>query len=135
MNLGPLQDPQLSLTAEPKIMFDFLNLTKWCSFLKKIYWLFYLFTFQTLFPSQWFPFHKPPIPCPLPPAIVRMLPHPPTHSHLTSLAFPYLGVSIKSSQDQRPLLPLLPGNGVLETDSITGVLDFPAVHSIWRTQK
>jgi hypothetical protein len=30
---------------------------------------------------------------PLPSASIRMLPHPPTHSQCTTLAFPYAGVS------------------------------------------
>ena len=35
------------------------------------------------------------IPCPItpPPASMRVLPHPPTHSLLTDLAFPYTGAS------------------------------------------
>jgi hypothetical protein len=50
------------------------------------YWLFYLFTFQVLsaFPS--FPSTSP-----LPPVSVRVLPHLPTHSCLSTLAFPYAG--------------------------------------------
>jgi hypothetical protein len=36
---------------------------------------------------------KPPIPYPLPPASMRLFPHPPTHSHLSTLASPYTGAS------------------------------------------
>jgi hypothetical protein len=44
---------------------------------------------------------KTPYLIPPPPASMRELIHPPTHSHLTTLAFPYTG----ASQDQRPLMP------------------------------
>jgi hypothetical protein len=52
------------------------------------YWIFYLFTFQMLSPFPVSPSANPPI---LPPSScsMRVLPYPPTHSHLTSLAFPY----------------------------------------------
>ena len=32
-----------------------------------------------------------PYPVPSPPASMRVFPHPPTHSHLPALAFPYTG--------------------------------------------
>jgi hypothetical protein len=53
---------------------------------KKTYWLFYLL-FKCYPPSR-FAFCKPPIPFPFPHASMRVLPHPPTYSHLT-LAFHY----------------------------------------------
>jgi hypothetical protein len=52
-------------------------------------WLFCLFTFQMLSPSQ-FPLHYPLIP---PPASMRVLPHPHSHSYLRGLAFLYPGSS------------------------------------------
>ena len=45
-----------------------------------------------LSPSQ-FPLHKPAFPLLLPPASMRVLPHQPTHSCLSALAFPYPGSS------------------------------------------
>jgi len=54
---------------------------------KSFYWLFYLFTFHMLFP---FPVSPPQAP---PPASMTMLPQVPTHSYLTTLAFPYSGSS------------------------------------------
>ncbi|EDM15394.1 NADH dehydrogenase (ubiquinone) 1 beta subcomplex, 2 (predicted), isoform CRA_a [Rattus norvegicus] len=42
---------------------------------------------------------------------MRVLPYPPTHSHLTALAFPYTGAS--SSQDQGFLLPLMSDKVIL----------------------
>jgi hypothetical protein len=45
------------------------------------------------YPPSHFPLHKPPIP-PLPLILWGCPPtHPPTYSHLTSLAFPYIGAS------------------------------------------
>jgi hypothetical protein len=44
---------------------------------------------------------------------MRLLPtHPPTHSHLPTLAFPYTG-GIDPSQDQGPLLPFMPDKAII----------------------
>lgn len=58
------------------------------------YWIFYSFTFQMLSPlrvsptqTPYPPFHSPPHP----PASMRDLSEAPTHSLLTTLAFPYIG--------------------------------------------
>jgi hypothetical protein len=51
-----------------------------------------LFTFQMLSPFPVSP-HSPPISFSLPSASVRVLSHLPTHSWLSTLAFPYLGSS------------------------------------------
>ena len=51
------------------------------------------------FPSGNLLYHPPP------PASMRVLPDPPTHSNLTTLAFPY--------QDQGPVLPLMADNANL----------------------
>jgi hypothetical protein len=40
-------------------------------------------------PPSWFPLHNPPKSFPLPTASMIVLPNPPTHSCLTTLAFPY----------------------------------------------
>ena len=47
---------------------------------------------SSVIPPFQFPLHKPPSPPPSP-ASMRVLPHPPTHFCLSSLAFPYAGVS------------------------------------------
>ena len=52
--------------------------------------MYLLFKYHHL--SQ-FPLRNPPSLIPVPPASMRVLPHPPTHSHLTVLAFPYTGAS------------------------------------------
>jgi hypothetical protein len=57
-------------------------------FIYLFYWLFYLFTFQMLSPGR---ITSPVIVIP-PPASMRVLPHPPIHSHLTVLAFTYTAV-------------------------------------------
>ena len=86
----------LLLTAPPcpfsfYFSFSFLSL-----FFHLFYLLFYLLTLQTLsLPSQ-FPFHNPPSPLSCP-ASMRVLPHPQTHSYLSTLAFPYPGSSAKGS--------------------------------------
>jgi hypothetical protein len=77
-------------------------------FLKKIYWLFYLFTFQMLSPS-WFPFKNP---LSHPHCFYKGA-HPPTHSlqpHLPSIPIHW---GIKSSQDQGRTLPLKPNKAIL----------------------
>jgi hypothetical protein len=53
-----------------------------------LYWIFYVFTFQILSP---FLASLPEPPSPIPSALnsLTVLPLQPTHSHLTSLAFPY----------------------------------------------
>jgi hypothetical protein len=59
--------------------------SKTCLFL--INWIFYIFTFQISFPFQ-FPLQSP-LFHHLPLASMRLLPHPPTHSHLNTQALPY----------------------------------------------
>ena len=62
--------------------------------------------------SSPFPFHKPPIPCPLTSASMRVLPQPnntlPTHC---PSILPYWG--IEPPQDQGPPLPLVPNKAIL----------------------
>jgi hypothetical protein len=74
--------------------------------------MFYLFIIKYFiylhfqcYPLSWLPIWKPPSHAP-DPASVRMLPLPPTHSHLPILTFPYTG-AMESSQDQGTLLPLM----------------------------
>jgi hypothetical protein len=63
-----------------------------------------------LSPFQVPPPHRTPYPITPPPASMRVLPHPPIHSCLPALAFPYNGVSIEPSQDQGyPLLQYAAG--------------------------
>ena len=69
-------------------LYNLINNTKCCkrcSFLFPFYWIFYLFTFQMLFPFLVYP----------PEATYPIHPHliPPTHSHFTTLAFPNTGTS------------------------------------------
>jgi hypothetical protein len=59
---------------------------------KYFYWLFYLFTFQRLYIFLDSPICKLSVPSLLPPAYMRVLPHP-SYSHLTTLAFPCTGAS------------------------------------------
>ena len=58
--------------------------------LEAFYWIFYLLTFQMLFP---FSISPPQPPYVISPVSMRMLAHPPTKSHLTVLAFPFTGTS------------------------------------------
>jgi hypothetical protein len=59
-------------------------------------WLYYLFTFQMLSPSPDFPSANPLSHLP-PPASMRVLPNPLTHSRVPALAFPSLGHLLFSS--------------------------------------
>ena len=58
--------------------------------------LAYLLDIFFIYISNGFPFpglpFRTPYPILPPPASMRVLPHPPTHSHLPALAFPYTGV-------------------------------------------
>ena len=54
--------------------------------------MFALFQFQMFSPFLVAP-SETPYPFPRPSASMRVLPHPPTHSHLPTLAFPYPGAS------------------------------------------
>jgi hypothetical protein len=63
-----------------------------------------------LYPLSQDPLHKPFIPSPHP-ASMRVPPHLLTYSCLTSLVFPYWGID--PSQDQGPLLPLMPNKAIL----------------------
>jgi hypothetical protein len=56
---------------------------------------------------------NPPSHPPLPFASMRVLPHPPTYSFLTTLAFPFTLGCIKPPQDQGPPLPLMPDKAIL----------------------
>ena len=49
---------------------------------------------------------------PSPSASMRVLPYPPTHSHLTALAFPYTGAS-SLHRTKGPLLPLMSIKAIL----------------------
>jgi hypothetical protein len=75
------------------------------------YWIFSLFTFQMLSPFSISP-PQPPYPMPPPPASMRVFPHLPTHP----LSSPHPGIplhwGIKLSQDQGPLLPLMPDKAI-----------------------
>lgn len=73
---------------------------------------FFLFTFQMLSLVQVSP---PEVPYPIPPlsASIRLLLHPPTHPLLPHLPSIPLHLGIKPSQDQGPLLPLMPDNAIL----------------------
>jgi hypothetical protein len=77
-----------------------------------LFLLFYLFTFQMLFPFP-VPLHKLPQLFPLPFASKRVLPHQPIHSHLTPLASPSSLGHLKPPQDQAHPLPLRPEKAVL----------------------
>lgn len=57
----------------------------------------------------------PEVPYPIPPlsASIRLLLHPPTHPLLPHLPSIPLHLGIKPSQDQGPLLPLMPDNAIL----------------------
>lgn len=72
------------------------------------YRIFYVFTFQMLSP-----FPVPSSPVPPPPDSMRILPLPPTHSHLTTLAFIPLYWGNEPSQDQELLLLLMPDKAIL----------------------
>ena len=52
-----------------------------------------------------------PYPIPPPPVFMRVLTHPPTHSSLPTLAFPYW--DIEPSQNQGLLLPLMSYKAIL----------------------
>ena len=65
-----------------------------------------LFPFPVLLPQT-------PYPIPVPPAFMRVLSNPPTHSHLTALAFHYTHWDTGPSQDQGPLLPLMPDKAII----------------------
>jgi hypothetical protein len=54
---------------------------------------------------------KPPTFSSVPPASMRVLPHPPFHFHLSTLAFLYAGAS--PPQDQGAPLPLMPNKDIL----------------------
>ena len=55
---------------------------------------------------SWFNYKNLHLPPP-PPASMRVLPHPPTHSHLTILAFTYTGTRVSPPIDAREGHPLL----------------------------
>jgi hypothetical protein len=76
------------------------------------YWIFSLFTFQMLSSYMVSPLETS-YPIPLSPDSIRVLSHTPIHSSLPALAFPHTGPSIKPSQDQGPLLPLVPNKTTL----------------------
>jgi hypothetical protein len=61
-------------------------------FFNFFYWLFSLFTFHMLSPFQVSPLESP-YPISPPPASMRVLPYPPTHSSLPTVALPYTGAS------------------------------------------
>jgi hypothetical protein len=84
-NSGCLQSLSLSLSLSPVLYFK--NLFIYFSF----YWIFSLFTFQmlSLFLVSSLPETSYSIPSP--PAFMRVLLHPPTHSHLPALDSPTLG--------------------------------------------
>jgi hypothetical protein len=63
-----------------------------------------------------------------PPASKRVLPYPPTHSHLTALTFP-IHWGIEPSQDQGPLLPLMPTRSSSATYSAGAV--GPSMCTCW----
>jgi hypothetical protein len=82
MCVEPLESISLSLSPSLSLLsFSLIhNLFFYFIFymLSHFYWIFYLFTFQKLFP---FPISLPETPYPIPhlPGSMRMFPHPPTH--------------------------------------------------------
>ena len=62
-----------------------------------------------------FPVSSPEMSNPIapPPASLRVFKHQPTHTCLPALEFPYTGASNEPSQDQGPLLPLMPDKSIL----------------------
>ena len=91
------------------------------------YWLFYLFTFQMLFPLPTFPSTKLLVPPPSP-ASMRLLPYSATHSCLSSLAFPYPG-STSPHRNKG-----LPSHGCQTRQSsatyAAGVIPHPPTHTL-----
>jgi hypothetical protein len=78
------------------------------------FFFFNLFTFQMLSPYPVPPLRETPYPISPPPASTRVFLHPPTHPlSPPSPPFPYIGASIKPSQDQGPLLPLIHDKAIL----------------------
>ena len=71
------------------------------------YWIFYLH-FKCC-PLSWFPLHKPPIPFPLPPATMRVFPHP-LLPHRPGIPLHW---DIEPTQDQGPPLLLMPDKAIL----------------------
>jgi hypothetical protein len=62
---------------------------------------YFLYLHFKCYPLSRSPLLKPPIPCSLPPATMRVLPHPYTHSQLPGLPLPYTG-GILSDLQRRP---------------------------------
>jgi hypothetical protein len=71
-----------------------------------LYWLFYLLTFHMLNP---FPVSPPQTP--IPSQLLYEGAAPPTHSHVSTLPFPYLG--LPASTGPRVPLPLMPDKTIL----------------------
>jgi hypothetical protein len=81
------------------------------SILKKIFFIGY-FTYI----SNFIPFLSPPgnfYPILPAPASMRVFPYPPTHSYLPTLKFSYTEASMKPSQDQGTLFPLMSDKAIL----------------------
>jgi hypothetical protein len=74
---------------------------------------YFLYLLFKCYPLSRFPPRNPLFHSPSPDSM-RVFPHPPTNSHLPDLPShsPYTGAS-KSSQDQGPLLPLMPYKAIL----------------------
>jgi hypothetical protein len=70
----------------------------WFSSVPHFYFIFifigyFIYLHFKCYPPSPFPFHKPSIPSTLAPASIREPTHLPTHSHVTTLTFPYTGTS------------------------------------------
>jgi len=91
---------------------DLTNTASFPSFFLFFYWIFFYFTFQMLSPFPVSPLEIPyPMPSPL--LLWGCFPHPPTHSLLPPCPGIPLNWSIKPSQNQGPLLPLISYKSIL----------------------
>jgi hypothetical protein len=76
---------------------------------------FFLLEIFSIYKSNVIPFPGPPrnpLSFPPHPAAIRIFPHPWTYSQLPTLEFPYMGLSVQSSQDQGPLLLLISNKAI-----------------------
>jgi hypothetical protein len=88
--------PLIKFILHPDFLRNYVFEPIFFSFLLDILFVYLHFK---CYPLSWLYIWKPPYPIPHP-ASMRELPHPPTHSHLPALAFPYTGASIEPSLDQ-----------------------------------
>jgi hypothetical protein len=89
-------------------------------------WIFYLYTFKMLSPLSVSPLN-PPIPSSTP-VSMRVLLYPPTHSHLTALAFPYtvaLGLQRNNALPSH-WCPTRPSSATYAAGAMG-----PSMHTLW----